>query len=41
MKASVKQYGLALDFASEEIRGKRYIVMTAVNQVGWALQFAS
>ena len=33
-KAAVKQYGLALEFASEDLRGNRDIAMTAVNQVG-------
>ena len=30
MKAVVKQYGLALEFASEDLWGERDIVMTAV-----------
>ena len=39
--AAVNQYGYALEFASEDLRREREIVMAAVKQNGWALQIAS
>ena len=39
--AVVNHNGSALGYASEDIRGYRYIVMTAVNQDGRALNLAS
>jgi hypothetical protein len=37
----VQQDGLALEYASAELRGDREIVLAAVQQDGWALYFAS
>ena len=39
--AAVKQYGNALEFASEDLQRDRKIVMAAVKQHGYALRFAS
>jgi hypothetical protein len=39
--AAVAQYGLALFFASDELRGDREVVMAAVAQNGRALEHAS
>lgn len=41
VKAAVRHNGLALKFASKELRGDYDIVRTAVEQHGWALAFAS
>jgi hypothetical protein len=38
---AVKQYGLALKYASDELRGDREVVMAAVKQDGLALKYAS
>lgn len=38
---AVQQYGLALRFASEELRNNKNIVLAAVQQNGLALQFTS
>eukprot|EP00972_Heterocapsa_arctica_P010646 1562545-Heterocapsa_arctica.AAC.1 len=38
---AVKQDGLALRFASAELKGDREVVMEAVKQSGLALRFAS
>ena len=37
----VRQNGGTLNFTSEDIWGDMEIVMTVVNQVGWALELAS
>ena len=39
--AAVKDDGWALEFASEDLRRDRNIVMAAVKQDGWALKLAS
>ena len=39
--AAVKQYGWALEFASETRKNDRDIVLAAVTQTGWALAYAS
>ena len=41
MLEAVKQKGVALEFASEELRVDREVVMEAVKQSGVALEFAS
>ena len=37
----VSKSGWALQYASEELRGDREVVMTAVSRTGWALRFTS
>ena len=37
----MKQHGLALQYASEQLRGDREVVLAAVKQKGRALCFAS
>ena len=39
--AAVNQNGLALEFASDEMKGNKDVVMAAVGQFGLALQYAS
>ena len=38
---AVEDDGMALEYASEELKGDREVVMAAVKQTGWALQYAS
>ena len=39
--AAVREYGLALKYASPELRADKEVVMEAVRQNGLALQYAS
>lgn len=41
MLAAVTISGMALEFASDDLKNKKAVVTAAVTQTGWALEFAS